>query len=171
MSKKYKKTEKPDLNKINFILMDLDGCLSTGHIIYTSSGEDIKMFHTHDGYGITRGKKLGLKFAVISGMNSKVNNFRVKKLNIDYIFEDVEDKLCPLEELKKKYNLKNENFAFIGDDEFDIPLLNVVGFSSCPKNAIPKVKKYVNYVCKNNGGEGAVREIIDKILIKKKLIT
>jgi 3-deoxy-D-manno-octulosonate 8-phosphate phosphatase (KDO 8-P phosphatase) len=170
MIKKYKKSDKPDLSKINFILMDLDGCLSTGHIIYTSSGEDIKMFHTHDGYGITRGKKLGLKFAVISGMNSKVNNFRVKKLNIDYIFENVEDKLRPLEELKKKYNLKNENFAFIGDDEFDIPLLKIVGFSSCPNNAIPKVKKYVDYICKNNGGEGAVREIIDKILIKKKLI-
>ena len=150
--------------------MDLDGCLSTGHIIYSSSGEDIKMFHTHDGFGITRGRKLGLKFAVISGMGSSVNKRRTDRLKIDYLFENIEDKLVPFNELKKKYNLKNENFAYIGDDEFDIPLLKEVGFSCCPKSAVDKVKKSVHHVCKKNGGEGAVREMIDLILKAKKLI-
>ena len=60
--------------------MDMDGCLSTGHIIYSSSGEDIKAFHTHDGYGITRGRELGLKFAIISGMNSAVNKRRSRQI-------------------------------------------------------------------------------------------
>ncbi len=166
--KKIKKL--PDLSDIGFVLMDLDGCLSTGHIIYTSSGEDIKMFHTHDGYGITRGKTLGLKFAVISGMNSTVNKRRTDRLKIDYLFENIEDKLIPFEFLKEKYNLKNENFAYIGDDEFDIPLLKKAGFSCCPGNAMEEVKKHVDYVCKQNGGEGAVREIIDMILKSKQLI-
>ena len=166
-----KNKKKPDLTKIQFILMDLDGCLTTGHIILSSSGEDIKMFHTHDGFGITRGKKSGLKFAVISGMSSKVNKLRVDRLKIDYLFENVDDKLIPFEELKEKYKLKNENFAYIGDDEFDLPLLKAVGFSSCPQNAMSGVKKHVDYICKKNGGEGAVREIIDLILKKNKLIS
>jgi 3-deoxy-D-manno-octulosonate 8-phosphate phosphatase (KDO 8-P phosphatase) len=169
-SEKIKEIRMTNLAGIEFVLMDLDGCLSTGHIIYTSSGEDIKMFHTHDGYGITRGKALGLKFAVISGMNSSVNKRRTDRLKIDYLFENIEDKLIPFEFLKEKYKLKNENFAYIGDDEFDIPLLKKAGFSCCPANAMEEVKKHVDYVCKHNGGEGAVREIIDMILKYKQLI-
>jgi YrbI family 3-deoxy-D-manno-octulosonate 8-phosphate phosphatase len=150
--------------------MDMDGCLTTGQIIFSSTGEDTKIFHTHDGYGIIRGKKFGLKFAVISGMSSKVNRIRVDRLKIDYLFENIDDKTIPYEELKKKHNLKKENFAYIGDDEFDLPLLRKVGFSCCPNNAMAEVKKHVQYVCKKNGGEGAVREIIDKILKAKNLI-
>ncbi len=164
-----KKTKK-DLAKIKVLLMDLDGCLTTGHIIYSSSGENLKMFHTHDGFGITRGRELGLIFAVISGMSSLTNKMRVEKLKIHHLYEDIKDKLIPYEELKLKYNYRKENFAYIGDDEFDIPLLKKAGFSCAPKSAIDEVKKHVDYVCKKNGGEGAVREIIDMILKAKGLI-
>jgi 3-deoxy-D-manno-octulosonate 8-phosphate phosphatase (KDO 8-P phosphatase) len=161
---------KKSLSKIKMILMDMDGCLTTGHIVYSSSGEDIKMFHTHDGYGLTRGRELGLKFAVISGMDSVVNKRRTDRLKIHHLFENIKDKLAPFEELKKLYKLNSDEFAYIGDDEFDIPLLKAVGFSCCPKSAVAEVKKHVHYVCKNNGGEGAVREMIDLILKSKKLI-
>ncbi len=76
--------------------MDLDGCLSTGHIIYSSNGEDTKIFHTHDGFGIVRGRELGLKFAIISGMSSKVNGMRINKLKIQHMYEDMDDKAHPL---------------------------------------------------------------------------
>lgn len=164
-----KKTKK-DLAKIEVMLMDLDGCLTTGHIIYSSNGQDTKIFHTHDGFGIVRGRELGLKFAIISGMSSKVNRMRTKKLKIHHIYENIDDKLIPFEELKLKYDLKAENFAYIGDDEFDLPLLRKVGFSCCPKSGIDEVKKHVDYVCKKNGGEGAVREVVDMILKAKGLI-
>ena len=170
MQKKQTNKKKPDLKKIQVILMDMDGCLTTGHIIYSSSGEDIKIFHTHDGYGLTRGRELGMKFAVISGMNSAVNKRRVERLKIHHLYENIDDKIIPFEELKKKYKLKDENFAYIGDDEFDIPLLKKAGFSCCPKSAVDEVKKHVHYICKKNGGEGAIREMIDKILKAKKLI-
>lgn len=150
--------------------MDLDGCLTTGHVIYSSNGENTKIFHTHDGFGIVRGRELGLKYAVISGMSSKVNKMRTDKLKIHHLYEDISDKLIPFEELKKIYNLKNECFAYIGDDEFDIPLLKQVGFSCCPNSGIEEVKKHVDYICKKNGGEGAVREVIDMILKAKGLI-
>ena len=164
------KYKNPDLTKIECLLMDMDGCLTNGQIIYTSSGEDIKVFHTHDGFGITRGKKFGLKFAVISGMKSGVNKRRVDNLKIDDLFEDIDDKLIPFMELQKKYNMTADNFAYIGDDDFDIPLLEEVGFSCCPANAMDEVKKHVNYVCKKNGGEGAIREVIDLFLKAKNLI-
>lgn len=164
------KYKNPDLTKIECLLMDMDGCFTNGQIIYTSSGEDIKVFHTHDGFGITRGKKFGLKFAVISGMSSAVNKRRVEKLKIDDLYEDIDDKLIPFMELQKKYNLTADNFAYIGDDDFDIPLLEEVGFSCCPANAMDEVKKHVNYVCKKNGGEGAIREVIDLFLKAKNLI-
>ena len=112
----------------------------------------------------------GLKMAIISGMSSPVNSRRTAKFNFDHLFENVQDKLVPFEEMKTKYNLKDENFAYIGDDVFDIPLLEKVGFSCCPNNAIEEVKDHVHYVCKKNGGEGAVREMIDMILKAKNLI-
>ena len=160
----------PDLSKIEILLMDMDGCLTTGHIVYSSTGEDIKMFHTHDGYGITRGRTLGLKFAAISGRGSPVNKRRVDKLCIHHLYEHIDDKTLPAEDLRIMYNIEYESLAYIGDDEFDIPLLKKVGFSACPANGIDKVKESVNYVCKRNGGEGEIREIIDMILTAKKLI-
>ena len=72
--------------------------------------------------------------------------------------------------MKEKYGLKDENFAYIGDDEFDIGLLKLVGFSACPNNAMEEVTKHVDYVCKKDGGQGCVREIIDMILRAKELI-
>ena len=103
-------------------------------------------------------------------MKSGVNKRRVDKLKIDDLFEDIDDKLIPFMELQKKYNMTADNFAYIGDDDFDIPLLEEVGFSCCPANAMDEVKKHVNYVCKKNGGEGAIREVIDLFLKAKNLI-
>jgi 3-deoxy-D-manno-octulosonate 8-phosphate phosphatase (KDO 8-P phosphatase) len=158
------------LAKVEIILMDLDGCLTTGHIVYLSSGEELKMFSTHDGYGITRARKLGLKFGVISGMSSLVNQRRVERLQIDHLYQDVDDKTLPYKELKEMYNLTDENFAYIGDDEFDIGLLKMVGFSACPNNAMAEVKNHVHLVCNKDGGQGCVREIIDMILKAKGLL-
>lgn len=87
---------KPDLTKIKMILMDLDGCLSTGQIIYTGTGDDIKIFHTHDGYGIVRAQKLGIKFAVISGMTSPVNKRRINKLKIEHLLKMLKTNLSHL---------------------------------------------------------------------------
>lgn len=158
------------LSKIEVILMDLDGCLTTGHIVYLSSGEDLKIFNTHDGYGIVRARKLGMKFGVISGMSSLVNQRRVERLQIDHLYQDVDDKTLPYKELKEMYKLNDESFAYIGDDEFDIGLLKLVGFSAAPENAMDEVKKNVDYICKKAGGQGCVREIIDMILKAKGLL-
>ena len=159
-----------DFSKISFILMDLDGVLTDGTVVYSTTGEHIKVFSVYDGYGIERGHKLGLKFGIISGRSSEVNVLRAKKLHIEELHQDISDKVKAYEEIKQKYSLGDENFAYIGDEVFDIPLLRIAAFSAAPANAVPEVKEEVHYVTSTEGGKGAVREMIDFILRKKKLL-
>lgn len=171
MTKKHKKKlESIDFSEINFVLMDLDGVLTDGTIIYSTTGEHIKVFSVYDGYGIERGHSLGLKFGVISGRSSEINIQRIKKLKIEELYQDCHDKVAAYEEIKTKYKLKPKNFCYIGDEIFDIPLLKKAAFSCAPANAVDEVKKEVDYITQREGGKGAVRELIDLILKKKKLI-
>lgn len=165
-----KDLNKVDFSKISFILMDMDGVLTDGTIIYSTSGEHIKVFSVYDGYGIERGHKHGLKFGIISGRSSEVNVLRAKKLKLEELYQDISDKVEAYEEIKEKQDLSAENFAYIGDEVFDLPLLDAVALSAAPANAVQEVKDAVHYVTKTEGGKGAVRELIDLILSKKNLI-
>ena len=158
------------LKKIKLVILDVDGVLTDGKIIYGSDGTEYKNFDAHDGYGITRALALGLQFASISGSNSKVTSMRMEKLGIKEAVQNRMDKLDVYHELQKKYKLKNSEVCFIGDDDFDIPLLNEVGVSAAPGDAMITVQRTVDYVAKKDGGRGAVREVIDMILKAKKLI-
>ena len=156
-----------DFSKIQFVLMDLDGVLTDGTIYYTGNNEMIKAFNAHDGFGINRGRELGLKFAIISGMSAPANAFRAKRLHIEELFENCGDKTEAANEVKQKYNLTDENLCFIGDDVFDIPLLQQVAFSACPPEAVEEVRGEVHYITKVSAGRGCVREMIDFILRKQ----
>ncbi len=159
-----------DFSKITFVLMDMDGVLTDGTIIYSTNGEHIKVFSVYDGYGIERGHQLGMKFGIISGRSSEVNIRRAKRLKIEELYQDCMDKVSAFEEIKSKYKLVNENFCYVGDEIFDLPLLRKVAFSCAPANAVEEVKDEVRYVTRTKGGEGAIREVIDMILKKKNLI-
>ncbi len=164
---KSKKNLKSKLKKIKMILLDVDGVLTDGKIIMSSDGVEYKNFHAHDGYGILKAKRAGIIVGIVSGRTSEVVNKRADKLGIDIVFQGNEDKLSVFQEIKSKYNISEEETAFIGDDEFDIPLLKSVGFSAAPANAIGTVKKAVDYVTKVDGGNGVAREVIDLILKAK----
>lgn len=165
-----KNIDSVDFSKISFILMDMDGVLTDGSVLYTSGREQIKLFHAHDGYGITRGRQHGLRFGIISGMSSPVNDFRAQRLKIEELYQDAGDKVAAYKEIMAKYKLLPGNFCFTGDDVFDIPLLNEVAFSCAPPEAIGEVKEEVHYVTKATAGRGCMREVIDIILRKKGLI-
>lgn len=164
---KSKKIFKSKLKKIKMILLDVDGVLTDGKIIMSSDGIEYKNFHAHDGYGILKAKRAGIIVGIVSGRTSEVVNKRADKLGIDIVCQGNEDKLSVFQEIKSKYNISEEETAFIGDDEFDIPLLKSVGFSAAPANAIGTVKKIVDYVTKVDGGNGVAREVIDLILKAK----
>lgn len=156
-----------DFQKITFILMDMDGVLSDGTLLYLPDGQVVKSFHAHDGFGIVRGRELGLKFGIISGKTAVVNRLRAERLKIEELYEGIENKITAYEEIRKNYKLEPVNFCFVGDDVFDMPLLNTVAFSCSPPEAIQEVKDSVHYVTKTGAGKGCVREITDFILRKQ----
>ena len=156
-----------DFIAISFILMDMDGVLSDGTLLYLPEGQVVKTFHAHDGFGIVRGRELGLKYGIISGKMAVVNKQRAERLKIEELYEGIDDKVAAYEEIRKKYGLKQENFCFIGDDVFDMPLLETVAFSCAPPEAIQEVKDSVHYVTKAGAGRGCVREVIDFVLRKQ----
>jgi 3-deoxy-D-manno-octulosonate 8-phosphate phosphatase (KDO 8-P phosphatase) len=159
-----KKTVASKAKSIKFILLDVDGVLTDGGIYYTARGVEMKRFNAQDGYGIARARDSGITFGLISGRDTPVVTRRAKDLKITEIHQGRLDKLNVLREIQERFQFADAEFCFMGDDLFDLPLLNQVGFSAAPANARPEVKKGVDYVCHANGGDGAVRELVDLIL-------
>ena len=158
------------LKHLKMIILDVDGVLTDGRIIYGSDGLEYKVFDAHDGYGISRARKLGLIFAVISGRSSMVTKIRMTKLGITEVHQNEMEKVKVFRKIVQKYRMKPSEVCFIGDDEFDLPLLRTVGFSAAPCDGMKRVLEEVHYVAEQGGGRGAVREVIDLILHAKKLI-
>lgn len=149
--------------------MDVDGVLTDGRIIYGADGTEYKCFYAHDGYGITRAIEKGLTIAWISGRKSKVVAMRARELGITSLHQDVDDKVSVYEALKVKHKLHSKEVCFIGDDEFDLPLLKKVSISAAPSDAVEAVRAEVDFVTTAPGGRGAVRELLDMILSARKL--
>ncbi len=167
---KVRKNAVEKAKKVKMILLDVDGVLTDGSIIYSSNCGEIKIFNAQDGYGIVRAIELGLKVGIITGRESEIIKRRANELGISDLIQNAIDKVKPFEELSKKYGLDKEEFCYVGDDILDIPLLKRVGFSAAPSNARSEVKRIVDYVASSSGGNGAVREIIDFILKAQKKI-
>ena len=99
-----------DFSKIQFVLMDLDGVLTDGSVIYSGNNEMLKAFNAHDGFGINRGRQLGLKFAIISGMSAAANEMRAKRLNIEELYQNCGDKCEAAIEIKQKFIILGHAF-------------------------------------------------------------
>ena len=155
---------KSKLMKIKMLLMDVDGVLTDGHIIYTSEGDELKKFNVQDGMGITLARKAGLKTGIITSRESKLVERRAAELKFDIVKQGCKQKLQEYENIKKKFDLADENIAYMGDDIPDMSILNRAGYSIAPANARDEVKAVCDYVTVQPGGQGAVREVIDKIL-------
>lgn len=152
------------LRKIKLLLLDVDGVLTDAGIFYSGAGVEMKRFNAHDGYGVVRAREHGLKLGIISGRQSPIVDVRAREMQIADVVQNASDKVAAMEELRQRHDATRNEVAFIGDDLFDLPLLKVVGFSAAPNNALPDVKKSVDYVTRKAGGDGAVREMIDLIL-------
>ncbi len=153
--------------KIRFLLLDVDGILTDGRIIIDSYGNELKVFHIHDGHGMYLLRRSGVEVGIISGRSSRAVEYRARELNIKEVHQNILDKVKVYEEIKKRYNLSDEDVAFMGDDLIDLPLLQRVGFSATAADAVEDVKEVVDIVTGRKGGEGSVREVIDFILRAK----
>jgi len=154
----------PRARRVKMVLLDVDGVLTDGGLYYTAEGHELKRFHAHDGYGIQRGRDAGLAVGFVSGRSTPIVDARARVLKIDDVIQGTEDKVAAMRTIQRRRGFADEEFAFIGDDLFDIPLLKTVGLSAAPPNAREEVRKAVHYVTRTPGGEGAVRDFIDLIL-------
>ncbi|NQZ19388.1 MAG: HAD hydrolase family protein [Bdellovibrionales bacterium] len=152
------------IKKIKMLVMDVDGIMTDTRIVLGSDGEWKRFFSVRDGIGIVHLMKMGYKTAVITGSNSPDVRKRMQGLKIDYFYENKLDKIPAFEELKAESGFSDEEISYIGDDVYDIPLLQMVGFSATVPEAIEEVKKECDYITERNGGYGAVRDLCHMIL-------
>ena len=146
---------------IKLIVLDVDGCLSDGKLIYSSDGVESKNFNVKDGLGITTWLKIGNEVAIITGRNSKIVERRAKELGIKHLYQGIRDKDRVLKELVTSLGLEFSELGAIGDDLNDYNMLSLVGRSFTPKNGVNEIQKIVDTTLKFDGGDGAVREMID----------
>lgn len=152
------------VNRVKLIVLDVDGVLTDGKLFIGSDGNEYKAFNCLDGMGISLAKFAGIKFAIITGRKSESVRKRAEELKIDFVYQGVKAKKLIVDDLIDKLKIEYKEVCCIGDDLNDLPMLEIAGISASPSNAVDIVKKRVDYVATKGGGDGAVREIIDKIL-------
>ena len=156
--------------KIKALFFDVDGVLTDGRVYMDDEGRESKVFDTKDGHGIKMAITAGLHVAWISGRTSKATEQRALELGVAECRQGVADKAKVYVELCRRWGIVPRETAALGDDEPDVPLLTVAGFSACPADAAPPARKAAQVVLKSDGGRGAVREFIEHILRYNKLV-
>jgi len=149
---------------IRLLLLDVDGVLTDGRIVFDANGVESKFFNVKDGHGIKMLQRAGIAVGIISGRESRVVVNRAAELGITHLYQKSLDKLVPYREILDKTGLSDRQVAFIGDDIVDLPILRRVGFAAAPADAVPEVLPHVHFVTRNRGGWGAVREVCDLLL-------
>jgi 3-deoxy-D-manno-octulosonate 8-phosphate phosphatase (KDO 8-P phosphatase) len=149
---------------IKLILFDVDGVLTDGGIIYNEIGKEIKIFNVKDGLGIRLLMKAGIQVGIVTGRSSEALRHRCQNLGITLTYEGVRDKGGLLNEIIETTGFQSEEIAFMGDDLPDLSIMRKVGFSIAVADAHENVMEEADMVTHAKGGEGAVREVCEKIL-------
>lgn len=150
--------------KIKLLILDVDGVMTNGEIIFSRDGDAMKVFNPTDGLGLSIAQRAGIRVAIITGRQSDMVRLRAMELKIPDIYQGFIDKLQAFAELQDKYGITAAEIAYVGDDLNDLPVLMRAGLACAPANAVEDVKNRVHYVCRREGGRGAVREIVEMIL-------
>ncbi len=150
--------------KIRLLILDVDGVMTDGRIIYDNFGDEFKVFDVQDGYGIALWCRAGLKSAIITAKKSRIVSRRAKTCHITKIFQGARDKGAVYEKVLKIFKLRDEEICFIGDDLIDIPVMKRAGLAVAVPYSREEVKSLAHYVTKANAGRGAIREVVELIL-------
>jgi 3-deoxy-D-manno-octulosonate 8-phosphate phosphatase (KDO 8-P phosphatase) len=152
------------LKHIELLLLDVDGVMTDGRIIWDANGTEIKFFNVKDGHGIKLVQRAGIQVGIITGRTSPVVDLRAKELGIEILYQGSLRKQESYDEIKRLTGLSDHQIAYMGDDVIDVPVMRRVGFSAAPADALPEVMNLVDYVARARGGWGAVRELCDLLL-------
>ena len=156
--------------KIKAFLLDVDGVLTDGSIIYDNNQLEYKKFNVKDGQIISHLRKLGFVIGVITGRNSKVVKDRCEELKFDFHRHGIKNKQIEYNVFKETYNIEDENIVYIGDDIIDLTILTKCGLSATPNDARYYIKENVDIVTASKGGEGVFRDIADYVLESQNLL-
>jgi 3-deoxy-D-manno-octulosonate 8-phosphate phosphatase (KDO 8-P phosphatase) len=154
-----------EMSTIKAIAMDVDGVLTDGTFYWGAEGQEWKRFSFYDVMGISLGRKAGLVFAFISGEDNHLIDRFADKMGILDVYKGCKDKARALRSFAEKRGLSLSEVCFMGDDINDLPALEIAGLSVAPASAHERVKKKVMLVTKHSGGQGAVRELIDHVIL------
>jgi len=154
---------------IELIVLDVDGTMTDSRITYSEQGDEIKSFNVKDGLAIASWRKLGKQVAIITGRSSEIVARRAKELRIEHFYQGIHNKKEVLESLLEKLDLTMENVAAIGDDLNDLQMLKAAEVSFVPRDASAYVDKIDTVILTKKGGDGAVREMIEYLMIKEGL--
>lgn len=158
---------KEKAKKVEIFLLDVDGVLTDGRIVYGPSDMELKFFDVKDGHGIKLLQRAGVKVGIITGRSSSVVSRRASELGIEMVYQSQHDKVLALEKILQETGSLAENVAYVGDDIVDVPIMRRVGFSASVSDAVKEAREVADYVSRSPGGRGAVREIIELILRHK----
>jgi len=150
--------------RIKVLILDIDGVMTDGRIIYSIYGDELKFFDVQDGFGITLLNKAGIKSVIITAKKSRIVKMRARDMRVAKAYQGFHDKLKPFNHALRKFKVMPEEVCFIGDDLIDLPVLKRVGLAVAVPNAVHEVREHAHFVTVNKGGRGAVRELCDIIL-------
>ena len=149
---------------ITTFVFDIDGVLTDGSVMLMENGLQARRMHTKDGLALQMALKNGYTVIIISGAYSDPVLQRLQYLGLSEIYLAIKDKKSFLQKLLEAKNIAWDKVLYMGDDLPDIPVLETVGLSCCPADAVPEVKKISKYISPIAGGQGCVRDVIEKVL-------
>ena len=156
-----------DINKIKMVISDVDGVWTDGSLYKGKDNIELKKFSVSDGAAVALMREAGIKLALISGRYSSATEERATELKIEDLYNGTLNKIPPYEALKEKYELSDDEIAYVGDDIIDIPVMERVAVPIATQNASPPCKDSAVHITKKSGGDGAFREAVEWILIKQ----
>ena len=153
-------------SQITVLALDVDGVLTDGRIAFDPvTNKELKFFHVHDGLGITLWQRVGFHVILLSGRSAKCVALRAEELQIPHIIQHSTDKIAELDRVLSEIGCTPEQTCFVGDDLGDIPVMQHVGYAIAVHNAVQEVKTIADWMTTRNGGDGAVREVIEHLMV------
>lgn len=154
--------------KVRLLVLDVDGVLTDGCLLYGPAGEEVKRFHVRDGFALVAARGAGLAVAVISGRASAAVTRRMAELGVDEVHQGVDDKRRCLDEVRTRLGIARGQVAAMGDDLPDLPLLREAGLALAPADAAAEIRRVAHWTSRHPGGRGAVREAVEMLLGARK---
>lgn len=156
-----------DWKKIKYLVIDVDGTMTDAGIYYDEHGNELKKFCTRDAAGFFAAKQAGIRIMVLTGRECQATTRRMQEMKVDYLVQNIKDKVTYLKEFMNANNLTGEEMGYLGDDLNDLQSMMLCGFVGCPQDACREVKEAADYVSDIKGGHGAVRDIVAFLLNRR----